>query len=364
MVHCINGRGSYVIDRRYKGIGRIRRASGTNHRKTLKQILAMLKELHETGRHTVLREIRDGVVTPIAVYGYWREQKLEHVPSAATLKPIAPTIADWIDKHEVTDTTKRNYKSEMSRFTGYVGESVHIQDLPMAVQRYREYCFERGTHRTFNYLRTAVLAFLRVNFGRNSQLWHSISGIRLLPIETTRQAPQLTVVEAINLVRQLPQPHAEIVRTMVFTGMGWSEITGDWSVESDRVVIKGTKTKGRDRTVPLIDPDISRPARASKAFRTQLRKIRKDVSPYSFRRSYSHWMDEAKIPRIRRVMYMGHGDSDMTDRYERTEVTQFLQEDAELMRDYIFQSWEQKDIKKDTTTPQSTIFLFKSKKPS
>ena len=364
MMHRINRRGTYVIDRRYKGIGRIRRASGASSRKTFNQILSMLKELHETGRHTVLREIRDGVVTPIEAYGYWREEKLEYLPSAATLKPILPTIPDWIDKHEVSEITKRNYKSEMKRFAAFSGETLAIQDLPAALQRYREYCTARGTHRTFNYLRTTILAYLRGTLGKNSHLWQAVSGIRLLKEVRKRQAPQLSVVEMVELIQKLPPPHADIARAMVFTGMHWSEILGEWLVEKDRVVIRGTKAKGRNRSVPLIDPDISRPARASKAFRTQLRKVRPDISPYSFRRSYAHWMEEAGITRIRRRMYLGHGDADVTDKYERVEVERFLRDDAERLKDYIFQSWEQKDIEKDTTTPQSTIFLFKSKKPS
>lgn len=73
MVHGINHQGTYVIDRRYKGIGRIRRASGTNDRKTLNQILSMLTEIHNAGKHSILCEIRDGVVSCMEVYGHWVE---------------------------------------------------------------------------------------------------------------------------------------------------------------------------------------------------------------------------------------------------------------------------------------------------
>ena len=54
MAHRINHQGTYVIDRRYKGIGRIRRASGTNDRKTLNQILSMLTEIHNAGKHALV----------------------------------------------------------------------------------------------------------------------------------------------------------------------------------------------------------------------------------------------------------------------------------------------------------------------
>lgn len=72
-------------------------------------------------------------------------------------------------------------------------------------------------------------------------------------------------------------------------------------------------------------------------------------------------MEEAKIARIRRVMYPGHGDTDMTSRYERVEIERFLLEDAEVLRSYIFKMYKERDDKKDEREI-SPIFLFKSRK--
>ncbi len=337
MTFRFNNQGSFVIDRRYKAVGRIRRASGTTDKQTFSQILAMLSELHDSGRHSVLKEIRDGIINPIEAYGFWRQGELDHLPSAMTLRPVTPTIPDWIDNHTVAETTKRNYKSEISRFAAFVGEATRIQDLPSALKTYRDYCLERGTARTFNYLRTAILSYINNNFGKSHVLWRSVRDVKTLKEEKKRQAPQLTVVEAHKLIRALPAVHGQIVRAMVLTGMHWKEVIGEWSVESDRVTIKGTKAKGRDRFVPLIDSEVRKPRRASKAFRTALRRIRSDVSPYSFRRSFAHWMEEAGVPRTRRRLYLGHGTKDVTDRYERGDIERFLREDAEALRSYIKQ---------------------------
>jgi hypothetical protein len=335
MTFRFNHRGSLVIDRRYSAIGRIRRASGTHDKHTFRQILSMLRELHDTGRHSVLREIRDGLISPIQVYGFWREGQLDHLPSAMSLRPITPTIPDWIDKHTLTETTKRNYKSEISRFATFAGGSTRIQDLPAAVKAYRQYCLDRGTARTFNCLRTAILSYLNNNFGKSHVLWMSVRDVKTLKEPKKRQAPQLAVAEAHELISDLPPVHAQIARAMLLTGMHWKEIVGQWSIENDRVTIKGTKAQGRRRFVPLIDPGIQKPRRASKAFRTALRKIRSDLSPYSFRRSFAHWMEEAGIPRTRRRLYLGHGTKDVTDRYERGDIDRFLREDAEALRSYI-----------------------------
>lgn len=74
--HRFNNRGSFVIDRRYKGIGRIRRASNTKDKKTFEEILHMLTRLLDLGQHEILKEIRDGVLSPMEVYGYWTNDQL------------------------------------------------------------------------------------------------------------------------------------------------------------------------------------------------------------------------------------------------------------------------------------------------
>lgn len=364
MVWQINNRGTFVIDRRFKGIGRIRRASGTTSKETLQQIVSMLKEFYETGKHAVLREIQRGTVTPIEVFGYWREGKLDHIPSAATLKPILPTITDWILSHNVTDITKRNYTFSIKRFADIAG-NVQIQDLPEAVEVYRQHCMDAGKHRSFNFARTPILAYLRATFGRSHHLYQAVSGIRTLTEKTKRQAPQLSVAEAVELMRALPPVHSEIARAMLLTGMGWTEVLNEWWIESDRVVIKGTKAKGRDRFVPLIDPDLKRPERGTKAFRTQLKKVRPDVSPYSFRRTFAHWLEMAGVPRARRRMYLGHSGKDVTDLYERHDVARFLQTDAKLFKDWFFAEWE-KSKKEEPSDPKapSPIFLLKPRKGS
>ena len=108
MAFRVNDRGSFHIKRSYKGIGQIRRASGTKDEKTFDEILDMLTKLLDSGKHDILREIRDGVLSPIEVYGYWTNGDLQHVPSGLTLKKVIPTIPDWIDTHDVVPTTKRN----------------------------------------------------------------------------------------------------------------------------------------------------------------------------------------------------------------------------------------------------------------
>lgn len=337
MTHRFNKRGSFVIDKRFKGIGRIRRASGTSDGKTFRDIQSMLKQLYDAPRHQILREIRDGILSPMEVYGYWTEGRLDHLPSAVTLRTVIPTIPDWIETHQVTPYTKQNYKNQIKRFCDFTKPDLPIQDIPKALKRYKKHCVKQGIERTFNACRTVMLAYFNRNHGKSHTLWKQVSDIRQLTIVPKRQAPHLTVEETLQLTEHLPEPYANIVKAMVTAGMSWKEVTGEWSCEKDRVVIKGTKTASRDRVVPLIQK-IHKPTRASSAFRKQLKKVRPDISPYSFRRTYAHWMELAQIPRSRRRMYLGHsGPKDTTDIYERHEVEAFLEKDGRKLRNWILQ---------------------------
>jgi integrase len=330
------GVGSYVVDRRYDGVGRIRRASGTKDAKTFKSILEMLTTLSQTGRRTILCEIRDGIITPLEAYSYYLEGKLDHLPSAATLKNLDPTFYEWVKTHDVVESTRRNYAAAVKRLIDEVGNP-SIHQLPKYLTEYRKHCLTGDKARTFNYTRTALLAFLRDRFGRNSTQWNAVSNVRTLKEKSKRQAPQLSVPEFMSLISKLSEPHAAIAKALAFTGMNDKELRGKWEVKQDRIKIFGTKAKGRVREVPLIGP-IEKPTRSNVAFRRALRKVRSDLSPYSFRRSFAHWMDMAGIPRARRRLYMGHGTKDVTDLYERHDVDAYLIEDAKAIKDYMMKA--------------------------
>lgn len=330
------GVGTFVVDIRLKAIGRIRRASGTKDRETFRAIITMLKQLHATGKHSVLREIQSGLVSPIEVYGYWIQNQLDHLPSASSLQPIQSTFNKWIETHDVIATTKRNYKSEITRFVAVVGD-IPISDLAAGVAHYKVICRDSDKARTFSALRTALLAFLRAN--KHTQLWKEVSDIKPLKVERKKQAPQLTVVEAHSLLHTMSKKYADVARAMLFSGMHWKEVVGKWEFQRDRIVIHGTKAAGRERIVPIIQsfPPVTC---SNISFRRALRKVRPDLSPYSFRRTYAHWMEMAGIPRARRIAYLGHGKKDTTDLYEAHQIEAYLQEDAKTFRNYVFEQWK------------------------
>ena len=338
MPYRINQRGSLVVDRRYRELGRIRRASGIHNKAMLTKLHTMMDNLYENGRLDVLRDIKSGVVRPLEVYEHWRTQQIEQVPSVATLKPIVPAIPDWIEKHEVSDKTKKGYREHFRAFQKVISAETKILDLPLAVGRYRNHCLEHGTHRAFNLTRSIIQAFLSRSFGRHHSLWQSVSHIQTLKTEQKRRSRVVTPREfqdVLDGLHEIADEHGMMAHSMIVTGMNWAEYaSGDWEVLADRVVIHGTKREGRDRVVPLLDSLVTKPERAYKAFRLALRKAG-DMSPHDLRRSFSHWMEMAQIPRTRRRLYLGHGSADVTDRYEKHELTGYLVKDAEAIRAYI-----------------------------
>jgi integrase len=151
---------------------------------------------------------------------------------------------------------------------------------------------------------------------------------------------------------------------MCLTGMGPKEYWVDgWSIESDRVRIRGKKALGRVREVPLVDMPV-RPEITKDGFTSALRRLSKErlmqqlteqlereptadelaaaieadprgvwkVTPYQARKTFARWMEDARIPRARREIYRGHGKRDIGDIYERYEVAAYLREDAQAMR--------------------------------
>lgn len=358
MAFKVNNRGSFIIKKSFKRIGEIRRASGSKDEKTFIEIQRMMQKLYDTGKHSILEEIRDGVVSGLEVYRYHLEGRLDHLPSAATLRPVLPTVTDWIDTHSVTPYTRQNYKNQVKRFCAVTDDAnLSIQDVPAALKRYKLHCSKKGIERTFNACRVALLAYFNRNFGRSHILYQQVSDIRMLKLTPKKKSPHLSVSEFHDLTRKLPEPYANIVRAMVTTGMHFKEIAGEWWTEKDRIVIKGTKAVGRDRVVPLIQP-IHHPTRAEGALRRQLKKVRKDLTPNVFRKTYVHWLELAGVPRSRRRMYMGHtGVRDTTDIYESHQVDSFLREDTEVIRKWIIEQWKTRD-EPDGWEPPSKLNLL------
>lgn len=329
-----------IIDRAFKGVGRIKKATGTTNPVLRRKLSRMLTALADDRRIDILRAIRDGHLSLLDVYAAYQQNALDALPTAATVRPLAAAMKNWIDglategpspdcsvKHKASLETSRRYFERAN-------PRAPIADIAAVLETLRE-SIGKQHPRTFNLCRSAALAFVRSTLKRSHPLYGAVQSVDPRPVKASRTHAPRTVEEMRSL---FPNPDSDLVDGiawgMATTGMGPGEYWGDWSVRPDRIHIEGTKREGRVRDVPLVQRPVV-PSIHRRTFEDKLRERSRDFTVYDLRRTYATWMEDAQIPRTRRKLYMGHGKADITDLYEKREVTAFLATDAAKLRDFI-----------------------------
>jgi integrase len=300
---------SFVLDRQFKGVGRIKRASGTDSKELFALLDAMLTTLYKAGRLDVLRAIHAGQLHTLEVWSRYRLGELDRLPSVDTMKPLRSEMERWVDEADTGQWNRQSRRYGVRAVLRLAKKSATIQDLPDLLRAYSRVA---GGATMFNRARAAVQAFLRDTLGKS-------------------QSPE----QLVALTQRLTPAYASIAWAMALTGMGPAELWGEWTQHQNHIYVRGMKRAGRKREIPLVHP-IARPTRQYRAFRDALVEASDgEVQPYDLRRTYARWMDSSGISRIRRKIYLGHSVGDVTDLYERHEIEQFWIEDAERVRAYL-----------------------------
>lgn len=324
--HRTNQRGTLILDRQFKGVGRLKRASGTNDPKLHRLLDGMLLTLKQAGRVDILRAIHSGALTPLEVWACFRLGELERLPTAETMKGLKDALETWARTAEAGTWHKASRRYAVAAILRQTRKGATLADLAPAVRAYK--AVAKGPA-MFNRTRAAALAFVRDTLGRSHPIYGQILDVTVRK-EARRAGRPLAVEEVAALADQLGEL-GPCLWAMAVTGMGPGEYWGRWTVKPDRVLIYGTKRAGRVRAVPRV-ADVAAPRGSADGFRHALAKVSPTVKPYDLRRTFANWMEEAGIPRTRRRMYLGHGIKDVTDLYERTDVERFLAEDGEKLR--------------------------------
>jgi integrase len=320
-----------TIDRTFRGVGRIKKATGTTNPAVRAKLSRMLTTLHQDGRLDILRAIRDGLPM-LQVYDAFQRRTLDKLPVGSTAQLLDTAFGRWLDKAtDYSDDHLRSLGASRKYLVGAI-KGATVADLPRVLDKLR------GTlgstyPRSFNLARAAALAFVRSTLKRSHPLWLAVAAVEPRKVTAKRKRSPLTPVQVRNY---FPAPETDpvdaIAWTMVTSGMHAKELWGEWWVDGSHIHIHGTKREGRDRDVPLIFPP-SVPQMHRRTFENKLReRTGSAIVPYDLRRTYSNWMEAAGIPRTRRRMYMGHGAKDVTDLYEQHEVAAYLAEDADKLR--------------------------------
>lgn len=330
-------RGGYILDRRFRHVGRIRRSSGTTHLATFRRINEMLTTLHGMGRLDLLRAIRDRHLAPLEVWEAYRVGALERLPSAELIAPLAAALETFAQRFKAGERHRASIRSSIKHLTASAPSRATIADLPHALRGVRVALAEHP--RAFNLVRSAAQAFARETFGRRSSLWDEVSNVPVLE-ELGRQRGHPVMPRELEAVcARLDPDVAAMAWTLALSGMGpaeyWERLGGSWGDEGTHLRVRGTKREGRDRSVPRVR-EPARPACWEGRFRRLLAEASNgEVQPYDLRRTFAHWMELARIPRTRRRLYLGHGRRDVTDLYEYHEVQAFLVDDAATLRTWL-----------------------------
>lgn len=167
--HRVSSGGSFRLDRRFRGVGRIALASGTNNRKQFERLDGLLTELHQDGRHDILRAIRDRNVTPLEVLDAQRSNRLHEIAGGAALfRPIREEVERWLSRATCRESSRKRYRVSFDAFflRAPLGVDARVRDLERL--NWEELASSWPTSGAdWNRLRAAVSAFLTFCFDRD-----------------------------------------------------------------------------------------------------------------------------------------------------------------------------------------------------
>lgn len=340
--HRSNQRGTLMIDRCFRGLGRIKRASGTRDARTLQEIDGMLTAFYSQGRHDLLVEIREGRLRPVTALTWFKLNRLDRIPVGESLRPFLAAYTAWSAQFEGSREHRRSHGKTV-RALGATAETT-LHEVPGLLAAY--VAANQGSHRrSCEVAKSNLMAFLRDQVKASHPLYLAVRDVSLprRPHGHRRQRKgrPLPVSELRALADRLDQlqPGAGgMAWTMATTGMGNKEYWSadlPWTVVGNRVEIPGEKRAGRDRIVPAFTV-YTRPLMGEGKFRRLLRlaSAERPVGIYDLRRTFARATEEAGIVETNAAAYMGHGPKTMTQLYRVGVLLGQLTADAERLAAY------------------------------
>lgn len=344
--------GSYMIDRETP-VGHIRMASGLYNAAQFRVLNDGITELKKTPEgKDILLALLSGTITPLALFQAIRANDLSSLAIGPTGRPLLAAIRQWREDYRPPKVAKRTYEVRgelVTHLARVVGESAPIAGLPGALRALKR----DMKARSFNLDLAYASAFARDTFGKRSALYLDVRDIEPMKGTAATERRPLTPHEILTLAETFDRvwkgrrgSRGDEVLAMALTGMGPSEYWGQWSLRGHYVHIDGTKRAGRVRDIPKLFPcvlweseTIPRPTVTPSSFARALNIARVatgiDCTPYDLRRTFGNWLEQAGVLRSRRKQYLGHAVGDVTERYERHDVTRFLIEDGERVRTWL-----------------------------
>ena len=316
-----------MLDVVVPGVGRIQRHIGSDKPGLVKDVRAAVRVCIVQGYLDVLERLRDGLITPIQLYDAYRTNRLKRLPTADTILALLPKIAEFEAVYPQSEGYRKDIRLVRRQLEAVASTSSTLGDLPRLLLRLKVRYERAGAAVTFNRHKRVLMSFAVWALGQKEPpLWDELRRVPSMKYRRPKK-PGLTVEEFRAGVAKLPPAHAAIAWSLALTGMNPKEYWHDgWeaNAEDGYVVVHGQKRPGReDRLIPYLAP-LSQPTRDYRRFRVMVhRAFGLAVTPYTFRRSFSKWMEWAGVPRSRRKAYLGHEGrhEDVTALYEDEDIT-------------------------------------------
>ena len=338
------GTGAFQFDRRFAGVGRIKKSASTESVREFRRRDALLTKLFETSALDVLKAFRDGKITieeiveadrgnnaAMSLHRLAASQNLSHAIDAALPKMGGAT------------ETRARYARSLRKLLrliptlayGRVGDLASV-DWAHLAETWTDSASD------WNHIRRAVSHFLTVHF---DDKFHPVrrSVVKLIPEKReTPRAPDQSVELFLRIVDAMPAPARPCFMTVALTGMRISEyIDADASAlrpETNSVVVDGKTGRGvvymtpegfaiakaaipcpLARAVPRETPTNRKPRyRIMRRLFTNAQKAVgvSGLTLHDLRHLFGQTAADENVPTVQTQAQLRHSDPKMTRRYE------------------------------------------------
>lgn len=346
-----------MIDRIFKGVGRLHRSLETTDRREASRRERMLQTLSDQARLDILRGVQAGRLSVAQVAEAFKANRLERLPTAEAMLPLIASVEDWLasgqgSRKPLSEATLASYRSmwQQALRIGVFGSSPTVADVNEArVEAYRNKLWKDGHAPMANRFWAAAKSFLGQTLGRRHPQVLALQDLRRYP-ELKHPRPALTPGSFWDWHDHTHEAARPALLALGITGMMPSELERLTPEHFDRpsswLLIPGQKTEGRPRIVGVpswgwssieaVTPwtmDRSRwqklIIKSAKAAKVPWARL------YDLRRAFAQWHQASGTPESRIKAYMGHSTLSMTGGYLRAEVQPYALEDAERMGNYM-----------------------------
>ena len=348
--------GTMMIDRRFRGIGRIKVASGTLSKPTINMYNAALTDLFNTGQFEPLRALKEKwkvgrgeTVTPKMVYDWWRD-RTQSVPWAKGSINAHEALKAFIDNkggaRRLADTTCRMYQARLNVLEDkYTISALALREVPQVLEKYQRECeaMQPPQETAFRNTRAFVQGCVGDTLGEDSDTYKAIVKMGLVVakgiIRKQRNNPFTPADLDVALRNCDDKEFKNILWFMCCVGCGPKEFFVDgWQFESDKLIrVYGVKNHKRyNRPVPVVFRKLRPDPKAIgvRMFYKKFLQLFPSHTPYDCRRTFQTWCLKAGIDRMHFKVYAGHSLS-ISEHYTEEDVERWIDKDRVLLADYI-----------------------------